>query len=428
MRDTSKKLFDEAKKYMPGGVNSPVRAFGSVGGDPLFITKAAGSRIHDADDNSYIDYVCSWGPLILGHARYEVLKAVADAAKNGTSFGASTPGEIRLAKIITEIFPSIDKIRMVNSGTEATMSAVRLARGYTGREKIIKFDGCYHGHSDSFLIKAGSGALTLGIPGNPGVTRGTAADTLIAKYNNIESVRELFEANQEQIACIIVEPIAGNAGVIPPKGGFLQGLRDLCTEYGALLIFDEVITGFRVALGGAQELYGITPDLTCLGKIIGGGLPVGAYGGRAEIMDTIAPDGPVYQAGTLAGNPLAMAAGYATVSILKNDNPYPELEKKAQMLEDGLKKVNEKLGIAVQMNRVGSMSCRFFAEEPVTDLDSAMKSDTVMFGKYFNSMLENGVYMAPSQFEAGFISIAHSTDDIEKTIAAHEKALDMAIE
>ncbi|MCP4604635.1 MAG: glutamate-1-semialdehyde 2,1-aminomutase, partial [Proteobacteria bacterium] len=359
MRDTSKKLFDEAKKYMPGGVNSPVRAFGSVGGNPLFITKAAGSRIHDADDNSYIDYVCSWGPLILGHARYEVLKAVTEAARNGTSFGASTPGEIRLAKIITEVFPSIDKVRMVNSGTEATMSAVRLARGYTGRNKIIKFDGCYHGHSDSFLIKAGSGALTLGIPGNPGVTKGTAEDTTIAKYNDIESVRELFEANQEQIACIIVEPVAGNAGVIPPCDGFLKGLRDLCTEYGALLIFDEVITGFRVALGGAQELYGITPDLTCLGKIIGGGLPVGAYGGKAEIMDTIAPDGPVYQAGTLAGNPLAMAAGYATVSILKTDNPYPQLEKKAQMLEDGLKEVNEKSGISMQMNRVGSMSCRF---------------------------------------------------------------------
>ncbi len=427
MRDTSRKLFDEAKKYMPGGVNSPVRAFRSVGGDPLFISKAAGSRIHDADDNAYIDYVCSWGPLIFGHARYEVLKAVAETAKNGTSFGASTPGEIMLAKIITGIYPSIDKVRMVNSGTEATMSAVRLARGFTRRDKIIKFDGCYHGHSDSFLIKAGSGALTLGIPGNPGVTNGTAADTLIAKYNHLDTVRELFEANNEQIACVIVEPVAGNAGVIPPVEGFLKGLRDLCTENGALLIFDEVITGFRIALGGAQEYYGVTPDLTCLGKIIGGGLPVGAYGGKAEIMDTIAPDGPVYQAGTLAGNPLAMAAGYATVSLLKNENPYPQLEKKAQLLEDGLKDVNSKFDIPIQMNRVGSMSCRFFADEPVTDLDTAMKSDTELFGKYFNAMLDNGIYMAPSQFEAGFISVAHSNDDIERTIDAHEKALGMIL-
>ena len=423
MYKKSAQLFTEAKKYMPGGVNSPVRAFKSVDMEPLFIKRALGSKIYDADGNEYIDYVASWGPLILGHAHPEVVKAVTEAAKNGTSYGASTEIEIELAKLITEIYPSIDKVRMVNSGTEAAMSAVRLARGYTGRDKIIKFDGCYHGHSDSFLIKAGSGALTLGIPGNPGVTKGTASDTLIAGYNNLESVQEIIEANPGQIAAIIVEPVAGNAGVIPPAEGFLEGLRELAADNGIILIFDEVITGFRIALSGAQELYGVKPDMTCLGKIIGGGLPVGAYGGRADIMDMVAPDGPVYQAGTLAGNPLAVAAGIAAVNILKEENPYPQLDKMASLLADGIRECSAKHGIPIQQNRVGSMMCRFFTDKPVTGLDSAMTSNTELFAKYFKAMLSEGIYMAPSQFEAGFVSTAHTPEDIEKTIEAHDNAL-----
>jgi len=423
MYKKSSKLFTEAKKYMPGGVNSPVRAFKSVNMEPLFIARARGSKIYDVDGNEYIDYVASWGPLILGHAHPEVVEAVTHAAESGTSFGASTETEIELARLITEIYPSIDKVRMVNSGTEATMSAIRLARGFTGRDKIIKFDGCYHGHSDSFLIKAGSGALTLGIPGNPGVTKGTASDTLIAGYNNLDSVREIVEANPEQIAAIIVEPVAGNTGVIPPAEGFLEGLRVLATGNGIVLIFDEVITGFRVALGGAQELYGVMPDMTCLGKIIGGGLPVGAYGGRADIMDMIAPDGPVYQAGTLAGNPLAMAAGLAAVTILKEENPYPRLDRLAEQLADGVRECSAKHGIPIYQNRVGSMMCRFFTDKPVTDLESAMTSDTEIFAKYFKAMLSKGIYMAPSQFEAGFVSTAHTVEDIEKTVEAHHNAL-----
>ncbi len=421
--ENSSKLFAEAKKYMPGGVNSPVRAFKSVNMDPLFISRAEGPNVYDADGNKYIDYVASWGPLILGHAHPRVVEAVSEAAKNGTSYGASTELEIELARLITDIYPSIDKVRMVNSGTEATMSAVRLARGFTGRDKIIKFDGCYHGHSDSFLIKAGSGALTLGIPGNPGVTKGTASDTLVAQFNHIESVQKIAESNPEQIAAIIVEPIAGNTGVIPPADGFLERLRMISDEAGIVLIFDEVITGFRVALGGAQELYGIKPDLTCLGKIIGGGLPVGAYGGRTDIMDTIAPDGPIYQAGTLAGNPLAMAAGLTTVKTLKDENPYPHFEKLATQLADGIAQGAEKHGIPMQQNRIGGMMCRFFTGTPVTDLDSAMSCDTERFARYFKAMLEEGIYMAPSQFEAGFISTAHTEDDIDKTIEAHEKSL-----
>ncbi|KPK91397.1 glutamate-1-semialdehyde aminotransferase [bacterium SM23_31] len=423
MYKKSAQLFTEAKKYMPGGVNSPVRAFKSVNMEPLFIKRALGSKIYDADGSEYIDYVASWGPLILGHAHPEVVKAVTEAAKNGTSYGASTEIEIELAKLITEIYPSIDKVRMVNSGTEAAMSAVRIARGFTGRDKIIKFDGCYHGHSDSFLIKAGSGALTLGIPGNPGVTKGTASDTLIAGYNTLESVQEIIEANPGQIAAIIVEPVAGNAGVIPPAEDFLEGLRKLAADNGIILIFDEVITGFRVALGGAQELYGVKPDMTCLGKIIGGGLPVGAYGGRADIMDMVAPDGPVYQAGTLAGNPLAMAAGLAAVNILKEENPYPQLDKMASLLADGIRECSVKHGIPIQQNRVGSMMCRFFTDKPVTGLDSAMTSDTELFAEYFKAMLSEGIYMAPSQFEAGFVSTAHTAEDIEKTIEAHDNAL-----
>ncbi len=423
MYENSSRLFAEAKKYIPGGVNSPVRAFKSVNMDPLFISRAEGSNIYDADGNKYIDYVASWGPLILGHAHPHVVEVVSEAAKNGTSYGASTEMEIELARLIIDIYPSIDKIRMVNSGTEATMSAVRLARGFTGRDRVIKFDGCYHGHSDSFLIKAGSGALTLGIPGNPGITKGTASDTLIAQFNHIESVQEIVAANPEQVAAIIIEPIAGNTGVIPPVNGFLEGLRMISNKAGIVLIFDEVITGFRVALGGAQELYSIKPDLTCLGKIIGGGLPVGAYGGRTDIMDTIAPDGPVYQAGTLAGNPLAMAAGLATVKTLKDENPYPHFEKLAAQLADGVAQGAEKHGILMQQNRIGGMMCRFFTGTPVTDLDSAMNCDTERFTQYFKAMLEEGIYMAPSQFEAGFISSAHTEDDINKTIEAHEKSL-----
>ncbi len=423
MYENSSRLFAEAKKYIPGGVNSPVRAFKSVNMDPLFISRAEGSNIYDADGNKYIDYVASWGPLILGHAHPHVVEVVSEAAKNGTSYGASTEMEIELARLIIDIYPSIDKIRMVNSGTEATMSAVRLARGFTGRDRVIKFDGCYHGHSDSFLIKAGSGALTLGIPGNPGITKGTASDTLIAQFNHIESVQEIVAANPEQVAAIIIEPIAGNTGVIPPVNGFLEGLRMISNKAGIVLIFDEVITGFRVALGGAQELYSIKPDLTCLGKIIGGGLPVGAYGGRTDIMDTIAPDGPVYQAGTLAGNPLAMAAGLATVKTLKDENPYPHFEKLAAQLADGVAQGAEKHGILMQQNRIGGMMCRFFTGTPVTDLDSAMNCDTERFTQYFKAMLEEGIYMAPSQFEAGFISSAHTEDDIDKTIEAHEKSL-----
>ncbi len=420
----SKQLYGEAKKYMPGGVNSPVRAFKSVGMDPLFISRAEGSRIFDADGNEYIDYVASWGPLILGHSHPNVVEAVTEAAKNGTSYGASTEIEVELARLITDIYPSIEKVRMVNSGTEATMSAIRLARGFTKREKIIKFDGCYHGHSDSFLIKAGSGALTLGIPGNPGVTNGTASDTLIAKYNQFISVWEIVSSHPGEIAAIIIEPVAGNAGVIPPEEGFLEGLRDIADKTGIVLIFDEVITGFRVAPGGAQELYGVTPDLNCLGKIIGGGLPVGAYGGKSNIMDMVAPDGPVYQAGTLAGNPLAMAAGLATVKYLQEENPYPQLEKLAARLTGGIAEISEKHGIPVQQNRVGGMMCRFFNDGPVTGLDSAMKSDTDRFAKYFKAMLEEGIYMAPSQFEAGFISTAHTEEDIEKTIEAHGRVVE----
>ncbi|MFC1555417.1 glutamate-1-semialdehyde 2,1-aminomutase, partial [candidate division KSB1 bacterium] len=408
MYKKSSELFTEAKKHMPGGVNSPVRAFKSVGMDPLFIKNANGSKIYDADGNEYIDYVASWGPLILGHAHPKVVEAVKSAAEKGTSYGASTEVEIELAELITDIFPSIDRVRMVNSGTEATMSAVRLARGYTEREKIIKFDGCYHGHSDSFLIKAGSGALTLGIPGNPGVTKGTASDTLIAQYNKLETVEEIIKANPEEIAAIIVEPVAGNTGVIPPAEGFLKGLRKLASYNGILLIFDEVITGFRIALGGAQELYNVQADLTCLGKIIGGGLPVGAYGGRGDVMDLIAPDGPVYQAGTLAGNPLAMAAGFAAVKTLKEEDPYPEFERLAAKLSEGVQAGSNKFGIPMTQNRIGGMMCRFFTDRTVTDLETAMTCDTKRFAKYFKAMLKEGVYMAPSQFEAGFISTAHT--------------------
>jgi glutamate-1-semialdehyde 2,1-aminomutase len=424
--DTSKshKLFEEAKKFIPGGVNSPVRAFKSVGGDPLFIARGEGSKIYDVDGNSFIEYIGSWGPHLFGHNPSFIIEALESAIKNGTSFGAPTSLEVEMAKLITELVPSIEMVRMVNSGTEATMSAVRAARGFTGREKFIKFEGCYHGHADFFLIKAGSGALTLGIPTSPGVTKGNAADTLIADYNDINSVKKLIDANKKEIAAIIIEPVAGNMGVVKASNEFLSSLRKICDEENIVLIFDEVMTGFRVAKGGAQEIVGITPDLTTFGKIIGGGLPVGGFGGKKEIMQMIAPAGPVYQAGTLSGNPLAMAAGYAALKHIQ-DNPavYNELESKGKILEDGFKNNLKKLGKKFALNRVGSMFCMFFTEQPVNDFKTAITSDTELYGKYFHGMLERGIYLAPAQFEAVFISTAHSNDDLEKTIAAHYETL-----
>lgn len=421
--ERSKALFEEAKRFIPGGVNSPVRAFKSVGGTPLFITKAKGSKIYDADGNEYVDYVGSWGPMILGHAHPAVVRAVRDAVEKGTSYGAPTELEIEMAKLVVEAVPSIEKVRFVSSGTEAVMSAIRLARGYTGREKIIKFEGCYHGHSDSLLAKAGSGLLTLGIPGTPGVTEGTAKDTIVLPYNDLEAVKEAFEREGENIACVIVEPIAGNMGVVPPKPGFLEGLRKITLEYGALLIFDEVITGFRVSYGGAQELYGVMPDLTTLGKIIGGGLPVGAFGGKAEVMDFVAPEGPVYQAGTLSGNPLAMAAGIAVLKTLKEGSAYTYLERMSAVLSAGLKEAFEEAGVPHFMTRVGSMMCVFFTDSEVSDYATAAKSDTELYARYFWGMIEEGCYFAPSQFEAAFVSVAHTEPDIEKTVEAARKVL-----
>ncbi len=423
MNERSKALYREARRVIPGGVNSPVRAFGSVDMEPLYISAGRGSKIYDADGRQYIDYVCSWGPLILGHADPRLLAALEATAARGTSFGANTEIEVRFAELITRLYPSVDMIRMVNSGTEATMSAVRLARGYTGRSKIIKFEGCYHGHGDSFLIKAGSGVLTLGIPGSPGITDSTARDTLVARFNDLDSVQALLAENRGQVAAVILEPVMGNAGVIPPAEGFLSGLRKLTTEEGALLIFDEVITGFRVSLGGAQQLYGIRPDLTCLGKIIGGGLPVGAFGGRREIMEQLAPLGPVYQAGTLSGNPLAMAIGFETVKILEEQNIHERLEHLSSLLEQGLTANLEKLGLPYKVNRVGSMMSLFFADREVTDFTSAAGCDIEAFKIYFRSMLEQGIYLAPSAFEASFVSAAHDEQDIEKTLEAGYNSL-----
>lgn len=420
----SEKLFKEAQKLMPGGVNSPVRAFKSVGRNPLYIAKAKGATMTDADGNTFIDYVGSWGPMILGHARREVISQIKKAADDGTSFGASCKQEILLAKLIKKFVPSIEIVRMVNSGTEATMSAMRLARGFTGREKIIKFEGCYHGHGDAFLIKAGSGVATLGLPDSPGVTKSTAKDTLTAKYNSIESVYKLVEKNKGNIAAIFIEPMAGNMGCVPAEKGFLDDLRKLCDREKILLIFDEVMTGFRLARGGAQEIYGIKPDLTTFGKIIGGGLPVGAYGGRREIMEMIAPAGPVYQAGTLSGNPLAMTAGYETLRIIDEDkNFYKKLNENCQYLYEGILEVNKKLGFNFTFNQCGSMFTLFFTDKEVTDFASAKTSDTQKFAKYFSSMLENGVYLPPSQFEACFVSIAHGKKELEKTITGHYEAL-----
>jgi glutamate-1-semialdehyde 2,1-aminomutase len=417
--------FKRAQKSIPGGVNSPVRAFKSINGEPVFIEKGKGSKIYDIDGNEYIDFVSSWGPLILGHANEEVVEAIKKAAEKGTSYGAPTILESAMAELIIEMVPSIECVRMVSSGTEATMSAIRLARGFTGREKIIKFEGCYHGHADSFLIKAGSGAITLGLPDSPGVTKGTAQDTLIAKYNDLNSVKQLFADNPNQVAALIVEPVAGNVGVIPPNQGFLKGLRELCTQYGALLIFDEVITGFRLAKGGAQEYYGVVPDITTLGKIIGGGLPVGAYGASSEIMQKMAPSGPIYQAGTLSGNPLAMAAGYTTLNIIKrNTNFYNDLEKKAKRLEDGILSNIKETGVSARINRVGSMLTLFFNPlQQITSYNEAMKSDAQKYAKYFKMALESGIYLAPSQYEAAFVSATHTNEDIDRALEANLMAL-----
>jgi glutamate-1-semialdehyde 2,1-aminomutase len=423
----SDQLFESARKRIPGGVNSPVRAFRSVGRNPLFIARASGAKIWDVDGNEFVDYVGSWGPMILGHAHPQITDAIRRAAESGASFGAPTELEVRMAELICSIMPSIQMVRMVNSGTEATMSAIRLARAYTKREMIIKFEGCYHGHGDSFLIKAGSGALTLSVPDSPGVPAAVAAGTLNAQFNDLNSVSSLINNHQGEIAAIIVEPVVGNMGCVPPNPGFLEGLRKLCTNNGIVLIFDEVMTGFRVALGGAQQLYGITPDLTTLGKVIGGGLPVGAYGGKKEIMELVAPSGPMYQAGTLSGNPLAMTAGFETLSILKNDNKfYSTLESRCAQLADGVAGNVESLGLPLTMNRVGSMSTLFFTPDRVTDFCSAVKSDTKRFGTYFRKMLESGIYLAPSQYEAGFVSIAHTSDDVAKTVAANKIALQEA--
>jgi len=420
----SENLFNEAKNYIPGGVNSPVRAFKSVGGNPIFIQRGEGSKLIDVDGNKFIDYIGSWGPHLFGHNPSFIKEALLKAIENGTSFGTPSEPEVSIAKLITEIVPSVEMVRMVNSGTEATMSAVRAARGFTKKEKIIKFEGCYHGHADFFLIKAGSGALTLGIPTSPGVTKGNAADTLIADYNDIESVKKLISANKNQIAAIIIEPVAGNMGVVKANKEFLNELRNICSEEKIVLIFDEVMSGFRVAKGGAQELFDIKPDLSTFGKIIGGGLPVGAFGGKKEIMEIIAPNGPVYQAGTLSGNPLAMAAGYAALSYIKN-NPeiYNTLEDKSSYLEKGIKDNLKSSGKNFTINRVGSMLTLFFNEEEVNDFKTAVKSDTDLFGKYFNEMLTRGVYLPPSQFEALFVSTAHLKEDLDKTIEVNLESL-----
>ncbi len=427
MGNRSTELFGQAQKIIPGGVNSPVRAFRSVDRDPLYIARGKGSRIFDVDGNEYIDYVCSWGPLILGHADPRILRTLKEYAEAGTSFGANTEIEVRFATLITEIYPSMEMVRMVSSGTEAAMSAARLARGFTGRDRILKFDGCYHGHADTFLIKAGSGALTLGIPGSPGVTAGTARDTLVAQFNDIDSVRRLLDANKGSVAAVIVEPVMGNAGVIPPEDGFLHELRRLTEAQDVLLIFDEVITGFRVALGGAQQLYAVKPDLTCLGKIIGGGLPVGAFGGRRDIMEHLAPVGPVYQAGTLSGNPVAMALGFQTVSILKEEAVHAELEKRSRALATGLRENLASLGVEGTVNRVGSMLSLFFTRGKVTRLSEALRSDAPLFKRYFAAMLSGGIYLAPSPFEASFVSAAHTEADIEATIRASYDSLKKAV-
>lgn len=417
----SSALFKEAKKVLPGGVNSPVRAFKSVGGTPVFMEKAKGAYLYDADGNEYIDYINSWGPMILGHAHTKVTEAVVEQVKNGTSFGTPTELETEIAEMVINMVPNIDKIRFVNSGTEACMSAIRLARGYTGRDKIIKFSGCYHGHSDSFLIQAGSGLATFGEPNSPGVTQGTAKDTILVNYNDLEGVKEILEQNKNEIAAIILEPVAGNMGCIPPKEGFLEGLRELCDESGSLLIFDEVMTGFRLALGGAQELFGINADIVTFGKVIGGGLPVGAFAARDEIMKCLAPEGPVYQAGTLSGNPLAMRAGLTTLQILKTLPYYhEELEDATLRIAEGINEIFTQKGIEHQINMVGSMMSVFFTAEEVVDFESAKTAHNPVFNQFYHHMLSHGVYLPPSSFETWFIGLSIGDDEIEKTLTAVE--------
>ena len=418
----SQQLFKEAVELIPGGVNSPVRAFKAVGDFPVFIEKGEGSKLYDVDGNEFVDYICSWGPLLLGHQPASVTAAVQDALLKGSTFGAPTALEVEIANMIVDAVPSVEMVRMVNSGTEATMSAIRLARGYTKRNKLVKFEGCYHGHADHLLIKAGSGALTFGVPSSPGVPESIASETLTATYNNLDSVKDLFAQYPDQIAAVIVEPIAGNMGLVPPAEGFLEGLREVTKEHGALLIFDEVISGFRASYGGAQKVFNIMPDLTCLGKIIGGGLPVGAYGGRREIMEHVAPVGPVYQAGTLSGNPVAMAAGIATLTELAKPGVYEMVEGKAKTLADGLRAAAVKAGVKVAINHSASLLTVFFTEQPVDNYAAAMSSDAAKFKVFFQSMLNQGIYLPPSQFECWFVSLAHSDEDLAKTLAAAETA------
>jgi glutamate-1-semialdehyde 2,1-aminomutase len=428
MTTSSEQLFEKAKTLIPGGVNSPVRAFRSVGGNPLFIKSAKGPYVYDEDDNQYIELINSWGPMILGHAFEPVEKAVRDAIPHSFSFGAPTRKEVEMAELIISMVPSVEKVRMVNSGTEATMAAIRVSRGFTGRDKMIKFEGCYHGHGDSFLIAAGSGAMTMGIPDSPGVTKATAADTLTAPYNDLAAVERLFDSNYNQIAAVILEPVVGNMGCVLPEPGFLEGVRDLCTRHGAVLIFDEVMTGFRLAKGGAQERFGITPDLTTMGKIIGGGMPVGAYGGRAEIMDMVAPAGPVYQAGTLSGNPIAMSAGLAMLHHL-NDHPevYTRLDEVGARLAAGFREGFAKAGLNFTINQIGSMFTPFMTERAVSNFTDAKTCDVPMFGRYFHAMLKRGVYLAPSQFESLFVSVALTDELVDQVIQAHTESLTEAI-
>ncbi|PIE65291.1 MAG: glutamate-1-semialdehyde-2,1-aminomutase [Desulfobacterales bacterium] len=418
--DTSKELFRRARAVIPGGVNSPVRACRSVGCDPLFIERAEGASVFDADGNAYVDYVCSWGPMIMGHSHPDIVSAVEKRVSNGMSFGAPTSVEITLADMIVEAVPSIEKVRFVNSGTEATMSAIRLARGYTGRPLVVKFDGCYHGHADSFLVKAGSGVVTLGIPGSPGVPEDIVRNTVSIPYNNVAVLEKTIEERGDEIACVIIEPVAGNMGCVLPAPGFLARLRQLTREAGILLIFDEVITGFRLSYGGAQELFGINPDLTTLGKIIGGGLPVGAYGGRTEIMDHIAPDGPVYQAGTLSGNPLAMTAGVAALRVLQRPGFYDELNEKTADCVQRLKQVADRTDTVVRLNSIGSLMTAFFTDVDVVDFDTAMTADTDAYGAHYRNMLARGIYLAPSQFEVAFMSDAHTLDDVKNLVKMTE--------
>ena len=426
--ELSNKLFAHARSRIPGGVNSPVRAFRAVGGDPRFIARAHGARLIDVDGNEYVDLLSSWGPMIVGHAHPSVVSAISEAARRGTSYGAPSPGEVRLADLVVERMPFVERVRMVSSGTEACMSALRLARAATGRSLVLKFEGCYHGHSDGLLVKAGSGAMTLGVPDSPGVTPAQAAETLTARYNDLASVEALLDAHPAQVAAIIVEPVAGNMGLVPPADGFLAGLRALADRAGALLVFDEVITGFRVAPGGAQQRFGVRPDLTTMGKILGGGLPVGAYGGRADLMDRIAPAGPVYQAGTLSGNPLAMAAGIATLELLADPKVYELLESRGAQLADGLAGAAREAGVTVSINRVGSLLTVFFQAGPVTDHDSALRSDVRQFGVFFRAMLDGGVYLPPSQFEAAMVSTALTEADIDLVVGVARRAFSQAAE